>query len=207
MNHIIFAVRLRCWCGEGQNIGGLGRARRTGRCGRHGPPGLGRRAVDVARWQADVGQHPLWSVDGVVGRIGKLSQFVAGCVVLLDLIGPDRLRAVGERATSQTQHFRIRVTRARELRPLAKLHLAVRKQVLGEQPFAAGFARTLALVRANGPLPAQPWITDAMIDDLYDEMTLELPSQHTCDRPHAGRLCLHQRRCRRRSSWQPARSR
>src|SRR5687767_9320326 len=48
------------------------------------------------------------------GRFGKLLQFAAASVVLLDLIGPERLRAVGEWATGQVNDIQAWRDRARE---------------------------------------------------------------------------------------------
>ncbi|GLY16365.1 hypothetical protein Kisp01_33800 [Kineosporia sp. NBRC 101677] len=49
----------------------------------------------------------LWPlVLGWWGRVGKVLQFVAGLTVLLDLVGPEKLRAVGLRASREVEQFR-----------------------------------------------------------------------------------------------------
>jgi len=48
------------------------------------------------------------------GRIGKVFQFVAGLVVVLDLIGPDALRAYGRRGRRRLETARRRITYTRD---------------------------------------------------------------------------------------------
>lgn len=56
----------------------------------------------------------LWGLPVVWwARFGKLAQFTAGLTVVLDLIGPERLRAFGDRANRM---FALRLSRFREVR-------------------------------------------------------------------------------------------
>jgi len=58
------------------------------------------------------------------GRVGKVFQFVAGLVVILDLIGPDALRAYGRRGRQRLKTARRRITYTRAAaRVLDKIQL------------------------------------------------------------------------------------
>ncbi|MGH3661923.1 MAG: hypothetical protein ACRDT1_12460 [Micromonosporaceae bacterium] len=119
----------------------------------------------------------LWGLPMVWwGRIGKLMQFAAGCVVVLDLIGPDRLREVGERATDR---WKASVTGLREQAELGRLH----QRIEGLFICAAGnpaIHRSWALMsNASASLPNQPWFTAEMVDELEVKIWAGVRQLHT----------------------------
>ncbi|MBF9131908.1 hypothetical protein I0C86_23515 [Plantactinospora sp. S1510] len=59
---------------------------------------------------ASVSSMPLWGLTVIWwARIGKLLQFAAGLTVVLDLIGPQRLRAFGQSCSSAIQQSAARI--------------------------------------------------------------------------------------------------
>jgi hypothetical protein len=139
----------------------------------------------------------LWGLSMVwCGRIGKLMQFVAGFVVVLDLIGPNRLRAIGERATGQLRDFHAGIILGHEQNVLAELKKHIREQIIRDSYStnpAIGWSHWRFLVyEAKHPLPDQPWFSQAMVDDLRTEIIGELDTRHTCGTPHQGQVCAKQ---------------
>jgi hypothetical protein len=67
-------------------------------------------------WSAGLsaGAEPLWGHTVLWwARMGKLLQFVAGLVVVLDIVGPNRLRSVGKRAGASLRDVRAVLVRLR----------------------------------------------------------------------------------------------
>ncbi|SMD16204.1 hypothetical protein [Lentzea albidocapillata] len=123
----------------------------------------------------------LWGLSMVWwGRAGKLLQFMAGCVVILDLVGPDRLRAIGARATAEVSDFRAWRSRMHEAGQLLELQRAISEWLItriGSINKVNGDTRRWQLVRHGSRyLPDQPWFTGPMIED---------PAEHGAERPAA----------------------
>ncbi|MFJ6672090.1 hypothetical protein ACIQMJ_13355 [Actinosynnema sp. NPDC091369] len=123
-----------------------------------------------------------------VGRIGKGMQFVAGCVVVLDLIGPDDLRAYGERVNVHLKDFLASDARARARNELKELRLQVRQQIIFHHVTANrwyGYSRWVLMKEADYPLGHEPWFTKDEVDNLRQEIVHALPTRHTCSWSHA----------------------
>ncbi|MFI7232620.1 hypothetical protein ACIBO5_56370 [Nonomuraea angiospora] len=129
----------------------------------------------------------LWGLSMVWwGRAGKLLQFLAGCAVLLDLVGPERLRAAGASATGRWRGHRAMLARMYEQRPLVRLHHHVSGRIMR---VSGSDIKDERLLMVDGtwpmePLPDQPWITVEMTDGLRDTITASLPSAHACGSEH-----------------------
>jgi hypothetical protein len=120
---------------------------------------------DVTYWQA----WSLW-LDGkpttdlrmwgepmlVWGRVGKVLQFLGALTVIVDIIGPDRLRRFGQDLRSETGVVR---------RILAVL--LVLRSTLGQLVLGAGVLALILLVVVGPFLPDRPWIWD-----IFDDPTL-----------------------------------
>ncbi|SDK26379.1 hypothetical protein SAMN04488074_1053 [Lentzea albidocapillata subsp. violacea] len=139
----------------------------------------------------------LWGLSMVWwGRAGKLMQFMAGCVVILDLVGPDRLRAIGARATAKVSDFRAWRSRMHEAGQLLELQRAISEWLItriGSISKVNGDTRRWQLVRHGSRyLPDQPWFTGPMIEDLRNTVLSDLPRAHACTDAHAEEPCAKQ---------------
>ncbi|WP_285607226.1 hypothetical protein [Actinokineospora globicatena] len=139
----------------------------------------------------------LWGLSMVWwGRVGKLLQFLAGCVVVLDLVGPERLRAVGARATAKVGDFQAWRSRMREIRELLELQRAISGWLITRVGSISKVNGDTRRWQPVGPgrwyLPEQPWFTAAMIDDLRATVLSRLPQEHTCAHVHPQELCTTQ---------------
>ena len=76
-------------------------------------------------------------------RAGKIATFVGGATVILDLIGPDRLRTIGERVVGSHQKLK-----------------SFARTTLNATYFTVGFPMTVGtlLIVVNGP-GDRPWMT------------------------------------------------
>lgn len=139
----------------------------------------------------------LWGLSMVWwGRVGKLLQFMAGCAVILDLVGPDRLRAIGARATAKVDDFRAWQSRIHEINQLLRLQGAIADGLVsrtGSLSRVTGDTRRWQMGHhGNWYLPNQPWFTITMIRDLRETVLSGLPQAHACGNNHPDQLCWKQ---------------
>lgn len=157
----------------------------------------GKQTSAIALW----GLPMLWW-----GRIGKIMQFFAGCIVVLDLVGPDRLRAAGTRAAARLADAKRWGERMREQAGLTSLVDTIEDQVITEyyppmspRVQARGGMRTASYwrVRSNSmePPTGQIWFNQGMLDELR-ERVVEHARAHTCRKEHDAmeNMCLAQHR-------------
>ena len=117
----------------------------------------------------------LWGVPMVWwGRTGKVLQFAGGLVVVLDLVGPDRLRRAGAEASARVRAFRDWRALARRRQELIQLVWQIKEQVLELK----GLLVWEIVTEPAKPLPDQPWITAAMVDELRTAIVDDLVRQY-----------------------------
>ncbi|HEU5469402.1 MAG TPA: hypothetical protein VFV67_02025 [Actinophytocola sp.] len=111
------------------------------------------------------------------GRIGKVLQFFAGCVVVLDLIGPERLRAAAELARIQKKEAGRWRNRIQELEDLLGLEFMVRDQIIRPiYPMIAAAPVLIPLwITRNDPpqFHGQRWLADDAVSKFRAEFLAE----------------------------------
>ncbi|WP_238008456.1 hypothetical protein KZZ52_22965 [Dactylosporangium sp. AC04546] len=109
--------------------------------------------------------EPLWGKTVLWwARAGKILQFAAGLVVILDLIGPERLRGVGRRTGEQAAAVRAQLIRMRampEQTPNGAVHMAFGVFLFGINAFllvllAIDWSRVTQTPTAIGPYVVAP---------------------------------------------------
>lgn len=110
------------------------------------------------------------------GRVGKLLQFVAGLAVLLDLVGPERLRAVGARAGDRLETLRVEVKERRAANRLIRLEQWLSDNIVAVAEVPGGMGTSLAVGSASEckRVPADAPFTVAE----YQELRAEFLAEH-----------------------------
>lgn len=149
----------------------------------------GRQTTSMTLW----GLPMLWW-----GRIGKTLQFLAGCAVVLDIIGPLRLHAIALRASERRRLAVGQVDRMRELAALANVKRAITEYIIVRRPVTIGdritatnyywdVSNTSVLL-----VPRRDWFGYEDLAQLRWETLLDLPTAHDCAERHWLELCDQQ---------------
>lgn len=114
------------------------------------------------------------------GRVGKLLQFVAGLAVVLDLVEPERLRAVGTRAGDRLAALRVEVDKRKVAIRLVRLEQWLSDNIVSVAEVPGGMGTTLVVESATEreSVPADSPFTVAEYQRLRAEFLAE----------HKGRL-------------------
>lgn len=118
----------------------------------------------------------------VWGRVGKLLQFVAGLSIVLDLIDPDKVRALGARALARHGRVAGRLRTRRAALKIVALRDAMLDAFMPPQLRAAERGHLIRYVSGEAPLdvPAGAPFDLAEYRALWARMRAELPGVHDC---------------------------
>ncbi len=126
------------------------------------------------------------------GRIGKVLEFVAGLVAVVDLLDPDKLRRHGAAARERLRQRRDRAATEGRKFTMAELHHDVVYSMVATETFED--APTIFRINTNPPRqfgPPAPFI-QAEYDRLRETTLTELDSAHRCPHSHSETLCSDQ---------------
>lgn len=132
----------------------------------------------------------LWGLPVLVwGRLGKALEFLAGLVVVVDLLDPDKLRRRGALARQRLDARRQRSVAGSRMFVLDNMHgQVVGTLIRGEH---TGEGDTVFEVNHASPAPPGPYApyTAAEYEQLRTATLAGLATAHECHRPHGDMVC------------------
>ncbi|MCG5464262.1 hypothetical protein MED01_002428 [Micromonospora sp. MED01] len=110
------------------------------------------------------------------GRAGKLMQFAAGLVVVVDLLNPEKLRRKGQAATQNIRDHRAKLRQQQKIKSLLDVETRAFKGLTEQRIYGTTDPLHTAYLRADPPLagPGPPF-TDTAYQQLWQDLNARLP--------------------------------